>query len=154
MLSKADPFLIFPNACNDGWIFANASSSIENRRSNSYNEMKWNGSNQHIDQMPKSFSILLTGSHWSVCKFIRSVRLAFVTSVTCWPPLGPPVKFYNLFKIKNENVLFRFFDFCEFLMLTHVSQESMVPAKHVFCLNASLMCGTLSFNHMIFNAEK
>lgn len=38
-------------------------------------------------------SNILTGSHSSVSKFISSVRLAFVTSVICIPPFGPPVKF-------------------------------------------------------------
>jgi len=34
-------------------------------------------------------------SHWSVLRFMSMVRLALVTSVTCTPPLVPPVKFCN-----------------------------------------------------------
>lgn len=35
------------------------------------------------------------GSQLSVSMFINNVRLALVTSVTCRPPFGPPVKFYE-----------------------------------------------------------
>lgn len=44
----------------------------------------------------------IAGSHWSVDRFISIVRPALVTSVTCTPPSGPPVRF-------------------------QISQESMVP---------------------------
>ncbi len=36
-----------------------------------------------------------SSSQSSVSKFISMVRLAFVTSVTCTPPRGPPVRFHN-----------------------------------------------------------
>jgi hypothetical protein len=35
----------------------------------------------------------ISSSQSSVSRFIRSVRLAFETSVTCAPPFGPPVRF-------------------------------------------------------------
>ena len=41
--------------------------------------------------MPITLSI--SGSQSSVSRFINMVRLALVTSVTCTPPLGPPVRF-------------------------------------------------------------
>ena len=34
-----------------------------------------------------------SSSQSSVSRFISMVRLAFVGSVTCWPPLTPPVRF-------------------------------------------------------------
>ena len=36
-----------------------------------------------------------SASHCSVCRFINIVLLALVTSVTCFPPSTPPVKFWN-----------------------------------------------------------
>lgn len=39
--------------------------------------------------------LVSNGSQLSVSIFINNVRLALVTSVTCRPPLAPPVKFYE-----------------------------------------------------------
>src|SRR5438876_12058452 len=59
----------------------------------------------------------------------RSVRDAFVGSVTCAPPRGPPVKF-------------------------QITQESMVPIRR--CPDAARIfaSGTLARSHRIFVAEK
>ncbi len=43
--------------------------------------------------MPKNDSS--SSSQSSVSRFISMVRLALVTSVTCTPPRGPPVRFHS-----------------------------------------------------------
>lgn len=43
--------------------------------------------------------LVSNGSQLSVSMFINNVRLALVTSVTCKPPVVPPVKFCR--KINN-----------------------------------------------------
>ena len=71
----------------------------------------------------------ISSSQSSVCRFINSVRLALVTSVTCAPPLGPPVRF----------------------QMTHVS---MLPKTASPRSAAARTPGTLSRIHLIFGPEK
>lgn len=91
---KTHPSNTVPNTSDDEWISANESELIENISSNFYRK-------RQLNIWLQSELSELTGSHWSVSMFMRSVRLAFVTSVICLPPFGPPVKFYN----KNSSVI-------------------------------------------------
>ncbi len=71
----------------------------------------------------------ISSSQSSVWRFIRRVRLAFVTSVMCAPPFGPPVRF----------------------QITHVS---MLPNSASPRSAASRTPCTLSRIHLIFGPEK
>lgn len=102
--------------------------------------------------------LVSNGSQLRVSIFINNVRDAFVTSVTCSPPFGPPVKFYTqknrlLSSIKcNVNALYKGASIYD--ILTQTNQLSMVPARHLRSLIAFFTLGTLTVNHWSFNAEK
>jgi hypothetical protein len=64
-----------------------------------------------------------------VSMFISIVREAFVTSVTCTPPLGPPVRF-------------------------QITQVSMVPKRRSPASADSLTPSTLSKIHLAFGPAK
>ena len=68
-------------------------------------------------------------SQSKVCKFISIVRLALVTSVTCVPPLMPPVRF-------------------------QISQVSMVPNSAMPFSAAARTSGILSSNQRTLGPEK
>ena len=71
----------------------------------------------------------IAGSHASRAMFMRSVRDALVTSVTCRPPSGPPVRF-------------------------QVSQESMVPAHRSPASARFRSPSTWSRSHATFGPVK
>jgi len=71
----------------------------------------------------------ISASQSSVSRFISMVRLALVTSVTCAPPSGPPVRF-------------------------QISQVSMLPNSASPRPAASRRPGTLSSSQRILGPEK
>jgi hypothetical protein len=75
----------------------------------------------------KSFSS--SSSQSSVSRRINCVRLAFVTSVTCSPPRGPPVRFQSI-------------------------QVSMVPNINSPASACARAFGTLSSSHLSFSPLK